>query len=149
MVTFSFDASNVEEDVKEELEDFFVRIAADLSNYIGDEVPVGATANLRNSVQILGYNSDKGNIVVAVKADYANKVRLGQDPGTFPPLEPLRKWVTRVIGKQQYLGWGGEDWEVNSLDEATYVVGKSIEQSGTEPNPYVERSLNRLRQKYS
>ena len=100
-------------------------------------------------MQILGYNSDTGSQVVAVRADYANAVRLGREPGDFPPLEPLSKWVSRVIGESEYLSWSGEGWEVNSLDQATYLVGKKIETEGTEPNPYLERALNRLRTKYS
>lgn len=149
MVQISFNTDNLEEDIKQELRPLFIRISADLSNYIGDEVPVGATGNLRNSVQILGYNSKEGRSVVAVRADYANAVRLGQDPGTTPNFESLRKWVDRVIGKENFLDWQGEDWEVNTLDEATYLVSRSIQQSGTDPNPYIERSLKRLRQKYS
>jgi hypothetical protein len=149
MVEISFNTKNLDEDVKQRLEPLFARIAADLSNYIGDEVPVGATANLRNSVQILGFNSDTGSQVVAVRADYANAVRLGREPGSFPPLQPLRKWVSRVIGEQEYLSWQGDGWQVNSLDEATYLVGKSIEESGTDPNPYLERALDRLKTKYS
>lgn len=149
MVQISFNTDNLEEEIKQELRPLFTRISADLSNYIGDEVPVGATGNLRNSVQILGYNSKEGRSVVAVRADYANTVRLGQDPGTTPNFESLRKWVDRVIGKENFLDWQGEDWEVNTLDEATYLVSRSIQQSGTDPNPYIERSLKRLRQKYS
>lgn len=149
MVTISFKADDVDEDIKQRLEDLFTRIAADLSNYLADEVPVGATANLRNSVQILGYDSKTGSQVVAVRAKYANVVRLGRDPGSFPPLEPLRKWVSRVIGKQSYLSWSGENWNVQNLDQATYLVGKSIEEEGTDPDPYLERSLKRLRAKYS
>lgn len=148
MVEISFNTDNLEEDVKDELEDFFIRVAADLSNYLGDEVPVGATGNLRNSVQVLGYDSDTGRSVVAVRASYANAVRLGREPGNFPDLQPLRKWVSRVIGESEYLSWGGEDWEVNSLDDATYLVGKKIEEEGTSSNKYLERSLKRLRIKY-
>jgi len=148
MVTISFDASNVPEELRDELETFFTRIAADLSNYIGDEVPVGATANLRNSVQVLGYSSNEGRAVVAVRADYANVVRLGREPGTFPEFEPLKKWVSRVIGEAEYSTWGGENWEINTLEDATYLVGRKIEQEGTDPNPYLERSLKRLQKKY-
>jgi len=149
MVTISFDTEGLDEDVKQKVEPLLTRIAADLSNFIGDEVPVGATGNLRNSVQVLGFSGDNTKKVVAVRADYANAVRLGREPGNFPPLEPLRKWVSRVIGEQEYLSWQGEGWEVNSLEDATYLVGQSIEQSGTEPNTYLERSINKLNQKYS
>jgi len=149
MVTFKFDASNLDEEIQDRVNDLLTRIAADLSNYLGDEVPSGASGNLRNSVQILGFSEDNSSITVAVRADYANVVRLGRDPGTFPEFEPLKKWVSRVIGEQEYSTWGGDDWEVNSLEDATYLVGRKIEQSGTDPNPYVERSLKRLKQKYS
>jgi len=149
MVEISFDTSNLEENIKEKIEPLLTRIAADLSNFIGDEVPVGATGNLRNSVQVLGFAGSKTRKVVAVRAEYANAVRLGQEPGQFPPLEPLRKWVSRVIGEQEYLSWQGEGWQVRSLDQATYLVGKSIEETGTDPNPYLERSINRLTTKYS
>ena len=149
MVTISFNTEGLDEDIRENLEDLFVRIAADLSNFISDEVPSGATNRLRDSVQILGYNSKTGTQVVAVKAEYANVVRLGRDPGSFPPLQPLRKWVSRVIGEAEYMSWQGDGWQVNSLDQATYIVGKKIEREGTDPNPYLERSLKRLRQKYS
>jgi len=149
MVTISFNTEDLDEKVREKIEPLLTRIAVDLSNFIGDEVPVGATGNLRNSVQILGFAGDNSRKVVAVRADYANAVRLGQEPGEFPALEPLKKWVSRVIGEQEYLGWDGEGWEVNSLDDATYLVGKSIEESGTNPNLYLERSINRLTQKYS
>lgn len=148
MVEIKFETDGLEDDIKNQLEPLFARIAADLSNAISDEVPVGATGNLRNSVQILGFNSDTGSQVVAVRADYANAVRLGREPGNFPPLEPLRKWVDRVIGAERYESWSGDNWEVNSLDQATYLVGKSIEEEGTDPNPYLERAINRLKQKY-
>jgi len=149
MVTFKFDASNLDEEIQDRVNDLLTRIAADLSNYLGDEVPVGATGNLRNSVQILRFSEDNSSVTVAVRADYANLVRLGRDPGTFPEFEPLKKWVDRVIGAEQYSTWGGDGWEINSLDQATYLVGKSIEETGTSENRYVERSLERLKQKYS
>lgn len=149
MVEISFEAENLDKDVRERLRSLFARISADLSNYIADEVPVGATGNLRNSVQILGYDSSNGSQVVAVRADYANAVRLGRDPGKFPDLEPLSKWVSRVIGEEEYLSWGGDGWQVSSLDQATYLVGKKIEAQGVRPNLYLKRSLNRLKTKYS
>lgn len=149
MVTFSFDADDLPDEIRDSIEPLMTRIAADLSNFLADEIPSGATGRLRQSVQILGYDSSKGSTVVAVKADYAAAVLQGREPGSFPPLTPLRKWVSRVIGEQEYLSWEGEGWEVNSLDEATYIVGKSIEEEGVEPNDYAGRSIKRLEQKYS
>lgn len=148
MVEISFNADNLDRKIRSELEDFFTEIAATLSNIIADEVPVGATGNLRNSVQVLGYNSRNGRAVVAVKANYAADVLQGQQPGTWPQFEPIKKWVRRVVGASEYQSWGGDDWEVNSLKEATYLVQRSVYAEGTDPNPYLERSLKRLKQKY-
>jgi len=149
MVTISFNTEDLDEKVREKVEPLLTRIAADLSNYLKDEIPTGATGQLKQSVQILGFDSNPSRKVVAVRAKYADAVRLGRKPGSFPPLEPLKKWVSRVIGEAEYSSWSGEGWEVNSLDEATYIVGKSIEESGTDANPYLERSIKRLNQKYS
>ena len=150
MVTIRFDASNVDDDIREELESFMTRVAADLSNFFKDEIPVGATARLQQSVQVLGYDSKNGSIVVAVNAGYAESVARGREPGEWPNIQSLRKWVGRVIGEESYTAWGeNSDWEVNTLDQATYIVGRSIKESGTEPNAYDKRAIDRLNQKYS
>jgi len=150
MVTIRFDASNVDDDIREELESFMTRVAADLSNFAKDEAPVGASGRLRQSIQVLGYDSNDASIVVAVNAGYAGAVEFGREPGEWPNIQSLRKWVGRVIGEESYTAWGeNSDWEVKTLDQATYIVGRSIKESGTEANPFMQRAIDRLNQKYS
>ena len=63
-------------------------------------------------------------------AGHAESVEYGRDPGSFPPLNELREWVQRKLGKS-----GAE------LDRVTYLIGRAIAERGIPGRYLVEGNL--------
>lgn len=124
------DISDVDEEIKENVDDFILKIANELVNNIKEEAPV-YTGRLRQSFQIQK-GREEGIYYVGSNLEYADEVQFGTEPHHVP-IEPLIKWVRRKL---------------NAPESVAYAVQNKIEEEGTEPNQYITRAIDRLKDKY-
>ena len=64
-------------------------------------LPVGATGDLRRSIQI--FRTGDGRVVLGTRLPYAEFVVTGTRPHT-PPFEPIQVWSRRVLGNESAAG---------------------------------------------
>jgi hypothetical protein len=76
-------------------------------------------------------NSDGSVSVVNPQGEKGRALEFGGEPGNWPPVSELRKWVRR-----KGLASGEEE-----VDSTAYLVGRSIFQSGIEPQPHVRPAV--------
>lgn len=57
--------------------------------------------------------------------DYAYWVAVGRQPGTFPPIDAIKKWVDQ-----------------KGIQASPYAIAQSIKQKGTPANPFWQDSLS-------
>lgn len=71
--------------------------------------------------------------------DYWKYVENGREPGTFPNLESLKKWIRikPVIGRA-YNG------KLPTIDSLAFLIGRSIMRNGIKPKPLLAASLEEL-----
>ncbi len=105
------------------------KLAIELSNEIKKEAPVDR-GRLRQSFQVY---TERQNQVYGVRSnlDYALPVHEGTRP-FYPPIEPLKGWARRVLGSE----------------DLAYAVQSKIAEEGIDPNPFVERAIQNLRERY-
>lgn len=94
--------------------------------------PVGATALLRQSVQLVLSPLATTAFVGPVGAPslYAGFVVTGTRPH-FPPVDAIAYWTSRVLG---YILGSPEN------NSAAFLVSRAISRRGTKPNEYVRRT---------
>jgi len=113
-------------ETREELGDETADLLLDLGNAIVNELkrnsPVGATADLRRSWQI--FSRADGRVVLGSDIGYADDVDTGTPPH-YADFEAIEKWSRRVLGSE----------------EAAGAVWRKIAQEGTEPQPYIDESI--------
>src|SRR5690625_2671987 len=74
-----------------------------------------------------------GYQVTVLAEDYLKYIDEGRSPGTFPPVQDIKRWVQNK-GIQP----------VNmSLDQLTYVISRSIAEKGIQPANVIQRSEER------
>ncbi|CAB4199379.1 hypothetical protein UFOVP1336_32 [uncultured Caudovirales phage] len=106
--------------------------------------PVGATSLLRQSTimspPIYSVAPVVGRAAWEIKVQmgatggaslYAEFVELGRKPGKFPPIEPIRKWVRRVLRIT------GE----SNIRSVAYLVGRKIARQGTPAQNYTKNTV--------
>lgn len=105
------------------------QLAIKLSNEIKKEAPVDR-GRLRQSFQVY---TDRENQIYSVRSnvDYALPVHEGTRP-FIPPIEPLKRWSRKKLGSE----------------DLAYAVQSKIAKEGIDPNPFVERAIQNLREKY-
>lgn len=128
MVT-KIDVSEIDESIQEEIKDYLIRVASDLVNNAKEEAPV-SSGRLRQSIQI--QEQGENEILVGTNLEYAPYIEFGTEPH-YPPIEPLKKWVRRKL---------------NVEEDVAYAVQQKIGQEGTEPNPFMDRAIERTRDRF-
>jgi len=126
-IRFDLDKST-EREIREQINEFLEEVAIHLSNELKKEVPVDR-GQLRQGIQVL---SDGDDYAVVVQPEHSVYVQTGAEPFT-PPVEPLKNWARRNLGNED-LGW---------------AIQQKISQEGIEPNPYVDRAIDNLQQRFS
>ena len=117
------DLNELERELDGEIQDFILEFANELVNQLKIEAPVGATGDLRRSIQI--FRQGNGVIWLGTRIHYAHDVWKGTPPHT-PDFDAIKVWARRKLGDEELAG----------------PVYRSIQQSGTEPNDYVGRAVD-------
>ena len=127
---------DVDEEIADRVDELLLEISNDLVNELIEEAPVD-TGQLRQSFRIMGKSGDSGYII-GTPLKYASVVNFGRQPhpgnkGKWPPIEPLKKWVRRKLGAEEGLA---------------YYIRDEIGKGGTEGDPYAERAIRNVKEKY-
>jgi len=117
-----FNLRELNRELEGEIQSFLREFANELTNQLKAEAPVGATGDLRRSIQI--FQTQPGVIWLGTRLEYAMHVWKGTPPHT-PPFDPIEVWARRVIGDESAAG----------------PVWQSIREEGTEPNDFVGRAV--------
>lgn len=119
-------------DGNEKIEEMLYRKGLILESMIKKRAPV-YTGQYRSlwTTEIM----DNGNVrVVNPQGDKGRALEFGGEPGQFPPLDELRTWVRRKIAPED-------------LDSTTYLIGRSIEKTGINPQPHVRPAIREFKSK--
>jgi len=117
------DLNELERELDGEIGAFLREFANELVNQLKIEAPVGATGDLRRSIQI--FRQANGVIWLGTRVHYAYDVWKGTPPHT-PDFDDIRVWARRKLGDEDLAG----------------PVYKSIQREGTEPNDFVGRAVD-------
>jgi len=117
------DLNELERELDGEIQDFILEFANELVNQLKVEAPVGATGDLRRSIQI--FRQGNGVIWLGTRIHYAYDVWKGAPPHT-PDFDAIKVWARRKLGDESAAG----------------PVYRKIQQEGTEPNDYVGRAVD-------
>ena len=129
MVT-EIDLSELDEAVKDEVQDFLIDAASRLVNEAKRNAPVNS-GRLRQSIQVLERGEDE--ILVGTNLEYAAPVEFGTEPH-YPPIEPLKKWVRRKLGVEE---------------DVAYAVQQKIGAEGTDAQPFMRDAIKSTRDYYA
>ncbi len=125
---FTIDTSEIDEKIQDNVDDFLFKVSNRLVNEMKQEAPVHE-GRLRQSIQILG--QEDGKYFVGTNVDYAVPLHEGTDP-FYPPIEPLKNWARLKLG----------------AENLAYAVQEKIAEEGVEPNPFVDRAIKNLNQRF-
>lgn len=117
---------DLNKDGNEKIEEMLYRKGLILESMIKKRAPV-YTGQYRSlwSTEKMGDGSVQ---VVNPQGGKGRALEFGGEPGQFPPLDELRTWVRRKIDPED-------------VDTTTYLIGRSIEKNGVEPNPHVRPAI--------
>lgn len=118
-----FDLRELEQDLGAEVNAFLQEFANELVNQLKQEAPVGATGDLRRSIQI--FTTGDGAVYLGTRINYAMDVWKGTDPH-IADFDGIKVWARRVLGSEAAAG----------------PVWRHIAQEGTEANDFVGRSID-------
>jgi len=118
-----FDLDELERELDAETRAIVLELATEIVNEMKVEAPVGATGDLRRSIQIFQRADD--SVLLGTRLGYASYVNDGTEPHT-PPFEPIQVWARRVLGDESAAG----------------AVWNKIREEGTEGDHYVERAID-------
>lgn len=104
---------------KEKLQQELFKKGLEFESVWKKEVPV-YTGRYKSSITTKKKDDGVG-VIVGTNVDYAKVLEYGGDPSNFPPVNELRKWVSRSLAV--------EDDEV---DKVAYLIGRKIKEEGIE-----------------
>lgn len=73
------------------------------------------------------------NKEIIYPAVYADVTEFGRTAGSFPPVDPIQKWVKRKLGVRN-------EKEARS---AAFAIARTIEQRGMQPAPYLRPAIDK------
>lgn len=117
------DLDELERELGDAAGDVALEVANELVNQLQIEAPVGATGRLQQSFQI--FRSDDNVVYLGTRVPYARGVWKGKPPHT-PDFDAIEVWARRKLGDESAAG----------------PVFRKIQAEGTEPNDFVQRSID-------
>jgi len=118
-----FDLNELERELDKETREIVLELANQLVNELKVEAPMGATGDLRRSIQI--FKRDDDSVLLGTRIGYADDVVSGTDPH-LADFDAIQVWARRVLGDESAAG----------------PVWRHIAQEGTEPNDFVSRAID-------
>jgi hypothetical protein len=94
------------------------------------------TGNLYNSINV-SFDSDANRMRVQM-LDYWKNVNDGRQPGTYVPLEPLKKWI-RIKGLNRDPKGRFKKFNIKGVAAA---ISKSIKENGIQPTNFYDDSFD-------
>jgi len=117
---------------KDKIQDMLFRKGLILESMIKKRAPV-YTGNYKASWETQK-NADGSVTVGTPQTEKGMALEYGGEPGTFPPVDELRKWVDRKL-------------PVEDVDSVAYLIGREIEENGINPNPHVRPAIREFKRK--
>lgn len=122
MVMVRLDLQQLEDELGQAAQQIALEFGSELVNQLQIESPVGATGRLQESWQI--FRTGDGVVWLGTRVPYAKGVWKGRPPHK-PDFEDIKVWARRKLGDESAAG----------------PVFRSIQENGTEPNPFVDRAV--------
>jgi hypothetical protein len=119
---FVINLDELERELGSETRDILLDLSNDIINELKRNSPRGATGDLARSWSIF-FRGDS-EVVLGSNISYASYVDTGTAPHT-PPFAPIQKWARRKLGDES----------------AAWPVWQKIREEGTDPNPYIDESI--------
>jgi hypothetical protein len=116
------DLDELERELGAETRDILLDLSNDIVNELKRNAPMGATGDLRRSYQI--YFRGESEVVLGSDIHYADDVDTGTGPH-IADFDAIQKWARRKLGDESAAG----------------PVWRKIAQEGTDPNPYIDESI--------
>lgn len=119
-------------------------------------VPVGVSGRLKNSigstVMEIGTLSIEGRIGSSLKSElYPSVMEFGREPGTWPPIEPLIRWVhaKRLAGvysiKKDSRGYhrrmGSKSTQETQDRSVAFMIARKIKNKGIEGKEFMKKGF--------
>lgn len=123
------DLENIEQPLREKLDNVLFEISNKLINNIKEEIPKN-TGRASQSFQILSHKKD--GYVIGTPLGYPTAIQKGSKPH-WVPIEPLKRWVRLKLGADE---------------SVAYAVQKKIANEGIEPNKFMDRAIEKLEREY-
>lgn len=117
------DMDELERELGSEVQGFIEDLANEIINYLKQEAPMGATGDLRRSMQI--FRTGNGTVWLGTRIHYAADVWKGTPPHRAD-FDAIKVWSRRKLGDESLAG----------------PIWRHIAQEGTDPNDYVGRSVD-------
>lgn len=129
------DSRELKQKVGEAKQDIMLKMANSFVNFLKEEIPVSSGRG-GQSIQILQVSENV--IAVGSPLGYLSVIQKGRRPyphdkSAWPPIKPIKKWTRRKLGEEA---------------SVAYAIRHSIGVEGIEPNPFVDRAIDRLMSKY-
>jgi len=117
------------------------RVISDALNEVLDEIFTHSQENLYDMKAI-----DTGNLMksgtpnftekpvgkfIHYQAPYAVPVEYGRNPGSYPPFEPIYKWVKRRLGVKNE----------NEAKKIAWAIINKIKTEGVYPRPFMRKAI--------
>jgi hypothetical protein len=118
-----FNLSELERELDAETRDIVLELSSAIINEMKREAPVGATGDLRRSIQV--FQRGDGEVLLGTRVRYAEDVAEGTPPHT-PDFDQIQIWARRVLGDEDAAG----------------AVFRKIQREGTEGDPFVTRAID-------
>ena len=124
------------------LNDIAENIAAIYRSYILQKDKVATGKLYRSTLEGKSFYFTELNDVFQLEInlpDEAEFIEYGRKPGSFPPVNAIKQWVRikRLVPKMR------KKIPEITLDQAAFLVGRSIKRDGIKPIPLIDMSLSR------
>lgn len=117
------DLRELRRELGDEVQEFILELANEIVNEMKQEAPVGATGDLRRSIQL--FQTGDGVVWLGTRIHYAMDVWKGTPPHS-PDFEDIKVWARRKLNDESASG----------------PVYQKIEAEGTNANDYVGRAID-------
>ena len=74
---------------------------------------------------------------IVYSAPYAVSVEYGREPGSMPPVQPIKKWLMRKFHMRE-----------KEAENTAWAIAKKIQKSGTRARPFLRDAVNTVSAEY-
>lgn len=126
----TFDLNELERELDAETAEIVKELSVDIVNEMKVEAPMGATGDLRRSIQI--FTTSDNEVLLGTRIGYAEDVVEGRGPH-IADFDAIQVWARRKLGDENAAG----------------PVWRNIAKYGTNPNDFVTRAIDQAVRDFS